>query len=85
MMDSLTHVRNFAKNKEQYQAVKSYILESSKTQNWLPDVDLSLDDKTYGERVKSTVKARLLLEAAFEDIERLLDSKEVKPIINESR
>ncbi len=85
MIDSLTHVRNFAKNKEQYEAVKSYILESSKAQNWLPEIPLALDDKTYGERVKSSVKARILIESAFEDMERLLDTKEDKPIINEAR
>jgi hypothetical protein len=85
MIDRYTHVKNFAKNIEQFQAVKEFILASSKAQNWLPDVSLSLSDKDYGERVKSTVKARLLLESAFEDMERLLDEKEDKPTINQSR
>ncbi len=85
MIDRNTHVRNLAKNKEQFEAVKAFLLEPLEPQNWLPDVSLSLNDTEYAQRVKSSVKARILLLARFEDMDRLLEEPIKKININQSR
>lgn len=85
MIDRNTHVRNLAKNTEQFEAVKAFLLEPLDAQNWLPDVSLSLNDSEYAQRVKSSVKARILLQARFEDMEGLLDEPKPKSSINPSR
>lgn len=85
MIERDTHVRNFAKNREQREAVKAFILESLQPQNWLPDVPLSLSDAEYGQRVKSSVKARMSLEAAFEEMDKLLEEPKPKDTSNQFR
>ncbi len=85
MIERETHLKNFARNLDQKEAVKSFILESLQPQNWLTDVPLSLNDAEYAQRIKSSVKARIVLESAFEDIDKLLDQQDDKPTINQSR
>ncbi len=85
MIERDTHVRNFAKNRDQKEAVKAFILESLQPQNWLSDVPLSLNDEEYGQRVKSSVKARISLEAAFEEMDKLLDEPKPKDTTNQAR
>jgi hypothetical protein len=85
MIERETHLKNFVRNLEQKEAVKSFILEALQPQNWLSDVPLSLNDAEYAQRVKSSVKAKIMLESAFEDMEKLLEKPSTKPTINESR
>ncbi len=85
MIERDTHVRNFAKNTEQKEAVKAFILESLQPQNWLSDVPLSLNDSEYGQRVKSSVKARISLEVAFEEMDKLLDEPKPRDTSNPMR
>lgn len=85
MTDSLTHIRNLAKNKEQFAAVKDFLLAPLEPQNWLPKLDSSQSDEWYGQQVKMRVEARNMLLEGFEDMERLIEEKESKPSINQLR
>lgn len=85
MIERNTHVKNFVKNQEQKEAVKSFLLEALEPQNWLPDVPLGLNDLEYAQRVKSSVKAKIVLETAFEDMEKLLEPEKPKESTNPMR
>jgi len=84
-MDIETHVKNFAGNKEQREAVKQFILEELEPQNWLPRLDLTLPDSEYASRVKVLVGARNELLAAFERMDKLTQPDKPPKTINPAR
>lgn len=84
-MPNDTQLKNFAKNTEQKEAVKEFIFSLLEPQNWLYTLDTKLSDSEYGQRVKAVVKAKALLEEAFNQIDGLLEPEKPKQSTNEAR
>jgi hypothetical protein len=78
-------VKQLAANKAQFEAVKQFLLNPLEPQNWLTQLDSTQSDSWYGQQSKMRVEAKLQLVAGFEEMERLLEKKQEKKIINEAR
>lgn len=79
------HVKDFANNKEQKEAVKQFIYQMLEPENWLYTLDTAQPDPEYAQRVKAVVKAKKLIETAFEEMDRLIDTKKPKNVTNEAK
>lgn len=84
-MNIEAHIKDFANNKEQKEAVKQFIYQMLEPENWLYTLDTAQDDAGYGQRVKAVVKAKKLIEAAFEEMDRLIEPNQPRNITNESK
>lgn len=78
-------VKDFASSKDQKEAVKQFILDSFSPENWLDNISTSLDDQVYGQAVKAVVKAKNLVEVAFEEMDSLIEPPKPTEKTNQAR
>jgi protein tyrosine/serine phosphatase len=79
----LNLIKQLAGNKNQFEAVKQFLLEPLEPHNL--DLSLELSNVEYGERSKVAAKAKKALEEKFVEMERLLEKKSEPNQINQAR